>query len=183
MPEQALKALMATVHLDQLLYDRIIRKQEYPRAKIILDYMDDFFVLTLAQKLEHMFVPLDHLKFPEQIGRVVSLSTLQLNTAAKCRILYATYPCEYIRESDKLICSKMGIYTCHSKNSPPHGYEYGTWPVTEQLQAQIAARRSYQPNVYSPAMVLEERRVVRTKRAAMKPIRFRPRWKKRRTLS
>ena len=80
MPEQEVRALMATVHLDQILYDKIVRKQEYTKSQIVHDYMEDFFVFSLGRRLEKMFIPLDHSKFPEQIGRAVSLATLKLNT-------------------------------------------------------------------------------------------------------
>ena len=94
MPVQAVKAVIATAQLDQILYDKIMRKLEYTNSKIVNDYLDDFFILNLAKRLQPMFILTDHTKFPEQIGKAVSLATLKLTTVARCRMLYSTYPCE-----------------------------------------------------------------------------------------
>ena len=179
MPVQAVKAVIATAHLDQLLYDKIMRNAEYTDSKIVNDYLDDFFAINLAKRLQPMFVPLDHTKFPEQIGKAVSLATLKLTTVARCRMLYSTYPCEDLLVEDKRTCAAAGIYTCHSRLSPPPGYEYGTWQVYDQLKAQVAANRMYQADKHEPTLILEERELSREKRAAWRVPRYRPRRKKR----
>ena len=101
MPVQAVKAVMATVQLDQLLYDKIVRKSEYTRADIVNNYLEDFFVFSLARRLQMMFIPTDHSKFPEQIGKAVSLATLKLTTVARCRMLYSTYPRSFMSAASK----------------------------------------------------------------------------------
>ena len=126
-----------------------------------------------------MFIPTDHSKFPEQTGKAVSLATLRLTTVALCRMLYSTYPCEHIMDEDKRTCSAAGIYTCYSKPSPPPGYEYGTWPVHDQLELQVAASRNYQADKHEPTLILEEKEIPREKRAAWRPPRYHPRRKKR----
>ena len=179
MPVQAVKAVIATAQLDQLLYDKIMRKSEYTNSKIVNDYLDDFFVFSLAKRLQPMFIPTDHTKFPEQIGKAVALATLKLTTVARCRMLYSTYPCENLLDEDKRTCSAAGIYTCYSQSSPPPGYEYGTWPVYDQLEVQVAAARRYQADKHEPTLILEEREIPREKRAAWRAPRYRPRRKKR----
>ena len=64
MPVQAVKAVIATAQLDQILNDKIMRKVEYTNSKIVNDYLDDFFILNLAKRLQPMFIPIDHTKFP-----------------------------------------------------------------------------------------------------------------------
>ena len=179
MPVQAVKAVIATAQLDQILYDKIMRKVEFTNSKIVNDYLDDFFILNLAKRLQPMFIPIDHTKFPEQIGKAVSLAKLNLTTVARCRMLYSTYPCEDLLDEDKRTCSAAGIYTCYSRLSPPPGYEYGTWPVYDQLGVQIAASRMYQADKHEPTLILEERDLPREKRAAWGAPRYRPRRKKR----
>ena len=178
LPVQAVKAVTATVPLDQLLYDKIIRKQEYTNAKIVNAFLEDFFVFSLARRLQTMFIPIDHSKFPEQIGKAVSLATLRLTTIARCRMLYSTYPCEHIMDEDKRTCSAGGIYTCYSQSLPPPGYKYGTWPVYDQLELQVAASRQYQADKHEPMLILEEKEIAREKRAAWRPPRYRSRRKK-----
>ena len=156
-----------------------MRNAEYTDSKIVNDYLDDFFAINLAKRLQPMFVPLDHTKFPEQIGKAVSLATLKLTTVARCRMLYSTYPCEDLLVEDKRTCAAAGIYTCHSRLSPPPGYEYGTWRVYDQLKAQVAANRMYQADKHEPTLILEEREISREKRGAWRVPRYRPRRKKR----
>ena len=66
---QGIKALVTAVQLDQLLYEALIRQSDYTSSQIIVDFLEDFFVYSLAKRLSLMFIPLDNDRLPEAIGK------------------------------------------------------------------------------------------------------------------
>ena len=170
MSPESVKSIMAAVHLDQLLYDKAIRKSEYAYSPLIMSYLEDFFVYTMSQRLEMMFVPLDNAKLPEQIGKVVITSMLQLTPVDRCRTLITTYPCEYITEQDKRNCMALNHSPCFSKDNPPPGYGYGQWELMDSFEELVTKSRSYGPGGNEPYLIVKKQEPQLKKRKKRSPL-------------
>ena len=149
MDSENVKAIIASVHLDQVLYDLVKRKSAYTRTPMVVGYLEDFFAYTMSQRMEMMFVPLDNTKLPEQLGKVIITTMLQQTLVDRCRTIMTTYPCEYMTEVDKTNCRSTPYTPCFSKDNPPPGYGYGQWEMMRSFEEILSYRRSYLPGVTS----------------------------------
>ena len=170
MDSENVKAVIASVHLDQVLYDLVIRKSPYTRTQMVVGYLEDFFAFTMSQRLEMMFVPLDNTKLPEQLGKVIVTTMFQQTLVDRCRTIMTTYPCEYMTEADKNNCKRTRYTPCYSKDNPPAGYGFGQWEMLRSFEELLTYRRSYQPGGTEPSLIIEENPTVlnRKKRSPMR---------------
>ena len=175
MSPESVKSIMAAVHLDQVLYDKVVRKSEYTNPQLVVGYLEDFFVFTMYQRLKLMFVPLDNTKLPEQIGKVVITTMLKQTPVDRCRTLITTYPCEYITEQDKRSCMALNHSPCFSKDNPPPGYGYGQWELMDSFEEQISHLRSYGPGGNEPYLIVKEHEPQLKKRKKRSPLKRLPR--------
>ena len=164
------KAVIASVHLDQVLYDLVIRKAPYTRNPMVVGYLEDFFAFTMSQRLEMMFVPIDNTKLPEQLGKVIVTTMFQQTLVDRCRTIMTTYPCEYMTEADKNNCKATRYTPCYSKDNPPVGYGFGQWEMLNSFEELLSYRRSYTPGGTEPSLIIEEQPTVlnREKRSPMR---------------
>ena len=163
-------SVMAGVHLDQVLYDLVIRKSAYTHSSLVVGYLQNFFAYTMSQRMEMMFVPLDNTKLPEQIGKVIITTMLQQTLVDRCRTLLTTYPCEYLTEEDKRNCAATQYTPCFSKDNPPPGYGYGQWEMVNSFEELLAYRRSYTPGGNGPSLIIMEQQPT-LKRKKLSPLR------------
>ena len=177
MSSENVKSIMAGVHMDQVLYDLVVRKAEYTRSPLVISYLEDFFVYTMSQRLEMMFVSLDNKKLPEQIGKVIITSMLQQTLVDRCKTLLTTYPCEYIAEAGKINCRGTPFSPCFSKDNPPPGYGYAQWDMMRSFEEILSMKRAYSTEGNAPSLIIKEQppTLKRKKRSPLRrPSRKRP---------
>ena len=155
MNQQSVKSIMAAGHLDQILYDKVIRKSEYTTSKLVVGYLEDLFVYTMSQRLEMMFVPLDNTKLPEQLGKVVITSMLSQTPLDRCITLRTTYPCEFITDGDKSTCEMLKQPPCFPKDNSP-GFGYEQWKLMDSIDELLTHARSYSPGGTDPYLIIRE---------------------------
>ena len=155
MSSEGVKSVIASVHLDQVLYDLVIRKSEYPRTPIVYGFLDDFFVYIMAQWMDMMFMPIDDTKLPEQLGKVIVTAMLQQTLVDRCRTLITTYPCEFLTEEDKQSCTVTRYTPCYPRDNPPPGYVASTWDMIRRYEELLSFRRSYVPGGNEPSLIIK----------------------------
>ena len=154
MSQSSVKAIMAAVHLDQLLYDSVIRKAPYTHTRLVVDFIEDFFVFTLSRRLEMMFLPIDNAQLPEQIGKVVITTMLHQTPLDRCKTLITTYPCEFITDADQQICRNLNVPPCFPKSNPPRGFGFGTWELVNGFVELLSRARNYENGGNDPYLIL-----------------------------
>ncbi len=173
------RAVMAGVHLDQVLYDLVIRKAPYTRSTLVYGYLQDFFSYIMSQRMEMMFIPLDNTKLPEQIGKVIVTTMLQQTLVDRCRTLLTTYPCAFITEEDKRNCEATQYTPCFTRENPPPGYGFGQWEMVNSFGELLSYRRQYTPAGNEPALIISDppSRSNRRKRSPLRKLGKRPKKK------
>ena len=169
--QENVKAIMAAVHLDQVLYDKVIRNSPYTNTPLVVGYLEDFFVHTMSKRLEMMFVPVDNTKLPEQIGKVVITTMMKQTPLDRCKTLVTTYPCEFLTEEDKNMCRTLNHPPCFSKNNPPPGFGYAQWELMDSFKEMLALSRSYAPGGNEPYLILKKREPHQNIRKKRSPLR------------
>ena len=155
MSSEGVKSVIASVHLDQVLYDLVIRKSEYPRTPMVYGFLEDFFVYIMAQRMDMMFMPIDNTKLPEQLGKVIVTTMLQQTLVDRCRTLITTYPCEFLTEEDKQSCTVTRYTPCYPKDNPPVGYIASTWDMLRRYAELLSYRRAYVPGGNEPSLIIK----------------------------
>ena len=150
------RAVMAGVHLDQILYDLVIRKSPYTRSTLVVGYLQDFFSHIMSQRMEMMFIPLDNTKLPEQIGKVIVTTMLQQTLVDRCRTLLSTYPYEFLTEEDKRNCAATPYTPCFTRDNPPPGYGFGQWEMVNSFEELLTHRRQYTQGGNEPSLIISD---------------------------
>ena len=176
MNPEHVKSIIAAVQMDQVLYDMVIRKSPYTKTPLIVSLLEDFFVHTMVQRLEMMFVPLENTKIPEQIGKVILTSMLKQTSVDRCRTLFSTYPCEFITDEDLETCRLLNFPPCSPKANPPPGYGYTQWEMMNSFVELVSYKRAYSPAKHEPSIMIKEQSepLKRKKRSPMRGSRRRP---------